>query len=285
MLLKSPLDTLQENEYSIFIIMFEVKTTVEPRVGEEPIDSDYVLAWAGTGEWRVTNLFTDAVKKLRKPKYLLDSNLFASDEFFSTWDKQNNFAPVTLVDDWIGHDTFNFDAELESVLNTTNSKGMFLPFSRVKLIATTYFLKDHFAQETFAAPNYYRSLLVPRNSLFHANDYSDITPGSASLFPFPPNSQISNFEFKADVLETISTQCCFVEIGKYLSEIAEDLYASKRARLIEFAELVDNLLCKLVTKIVCAVCPIAIRPVTLSSSVEAKEGEQLWPLLMAFKNH
>jgi len=284
--------------------MFEVKTIGECGMSETPVDSAHYFPtsvateewWTNAlhisascspveNEWRVSNLLADAVKKLTKPKYLSPHDCFAPDAFALTWDKPISFAPVTLVDNWVGHDTSNFDAEVESLLNTTNSKEMFLPFSRVKLIAATFFLKDQFAQETFAAPNSYRSLLVPRNSLFHASDYSDITLDSDSLFLPPPNSKISNFEFKADVLETISTRCYFVEIAKYLSAIAEDLYATKSARLIEFAELVDSLFCKLVTKIGCVVCPIAIRPVTLSSSVEAKEGEQLWPLLMAFKNH
>jgi hypothetical protein len=238
--------------------------------------------------WRVSTLCTDSFKKLTKPKYLSPYDCFSPDAFASTWDKPISFTPITWVDNWAGYETLNFDAELELAFNYTDSKKIFLSF---KLDEVTSFLKLHFTvkelgRKTVGIGDYYRTLLeFKRNTFSYMHDCGHWV----SPFPFTPilpclhslETQVSFNEFKPYVLKTEDIESTLHPVV----EIAEELFAYKRLRLIEFAELVESLFRKMATNAVRAVCPIAVRPVKLSSSVEEKEGEQLWPILMAFKNN
>ena len=248
-------------------------------MGNAYIDSTVFasLLAAQDESWRVSNLFAEAVKKITKPKYLSVRDSFTTDAFTSIWDQPSLFAPISLA--CLCHDigTFNYDAQLEDVLGNTDlkehsngpeAKKAFLSF---KLEQITESLKTFFSSRTLSPDEYYRTLVeaqidsVTLDSLWTSPCYS--TP-----------EMWSNTDFKTTLLEKLSTFSPVVEI-------AEELFDHKRALLIEYAELVDSVISKVATSIIRAVCPITVRPVTLSSSNEEKVGEQLWPLLMAFKNH
>jgi hypothetical protein len=261
--------------------MSEVKTIGEGRTDKAFIDANvFALLFTELDQsWRVSNLLTDAVKKLTKPKYLSSHDCFATNVPDFTLDKKTAFAPINYAGIGDEHDTLNYDVELEALLSNTDligklnspeAKKTFLSF---KLEQITESLKTFFSSRTLSPDEYYRTLVeapqidsvVTLDSLWTSPCYS--TP-----------EMWSNTDFKTTLLEKLSTFSPVVEI-------AEELFDHKRALLIEYAELVDSVISKVATSIIRAVCPIVVRPVTLSSSDEEKVGEQLWPLLMAFKNH
>ena len=230
----------------------------------------------------ISYLYYEAAKKLTEPKYLSTCDSSVLHAFDSTWDDENHSKLLFESAAWKCLDTSIILTAQDTFLDNVDYRSQLL---KLQLDVYTDTLKGYFAQYQSEANDYSgwlaQSLREWWSSISSDLDTDTIMANNAcsgvdlfSLCSDLPHGLSIN-EFKGILLKSYSE----------IRPLSEEIFNHKCSRLIEYAEEIERCIRKTFARAFRAICQITVRPVTQSNSVELKEGEQLWPLLMAFKNH